>query len=332
MMNFLRQRARKSKSAIICHKMLLNWRMRAKYAQGEIDESIGSTHSWKSLDESLDYIDWQYSDYLTYANLGPTELAGKKILEIGFGDNVGVALRFLADGAGQVVCVDKFYSRRDKDHERVIYQKLRERLTAEQQVRYDSVVDLSNDIKLDDQKLRCVYGVELPEFAAGDEIGSYDIVVSRAVIEEIYDPAPMFAACDRLLKPGGLMIHKIDLSDYGMFSGAGMNPLTFLTISERIYRRMASSSGIPNRKLLGYYRDLVRGMGYDVRVFISNVIGIGDIKPYKESIAVNRDYSGVELAFVRGIRPKLVAEYAKVPDEELLVSGIFMVARKPQSE
>jgi SAM-dependent methyltransferase len=311
--------------------MYLNWRMRAKYAHGEIDESIGSTHSWKSLEESLAYIDWQYSDYLTYANLGPAELADKKVLEIGFGDNVGVALKFLADGAGQVVCVDKFYSCRDEDNERVIYEKLRATLGAEQQRRFDSVVDLSNGIKIDEQKLRRVYGKELPEFASGDELGSYDIIVSRAVIEEIYDPAPLFAACDRLLPPGGLMIHKIDLSDYHMFSGAGMNPLTFLTISEWIYRRMASSSGIPNRKLLGYYRDLVRSMGYDVRVFASNIIGVGDIKPYKETISVNEDYGDTELAFVKHIRPKLSPEFAVLPDEELLVSGIFMVARKPQS-
>jgi SAM-dependent methyltransferase len=329
MLSFLRRQARQSKSAIICHKVYRNWRMRSVYSKGVIDESIGSTHSYKSLDESLAYIDHQYSDYLTYANLKPGELEGKRVLEIGFGDNVGVALKFLSDGAAEVVCVDKFYSTRDLENERQIYLRQRERLQPAQRDRFDQIVSLEDKIRIDEQRLRCVYGCELPELATREGVGSFDLIVSRAVIEEIYDPRPLFVAADNLLRPGGISIHKIDLSDYKMFSDAGMNPLTFLTIPEWLYKKMASSSGLPNRKLISYYRDLMRELGYDTTVFTSNIIGLGDLYTYKEQIRLHQDYSERELKFVKDIRPKLAEPFSSLSDEELLISGIFIVGRKP---
>ena len=59
----------------------------------------------------------------------------------------------------------------------------------------------------------------------------FDFVVSRGAIQDIYEPDAALTAMDRILKPGGYQLHKIDLSDQGMFRDNGMNPLTFLTIS-----------------------------------------------------------------------------------------------------
>lgn len=289
---------------------------------------MGSTHSRMTVDESLAYIDAQYEDYCRYAQLTPEKIRGMRIVELGCGDNVGVALKFLADGAEQVVCVDKFYSMRDVEKEHTIYVELRKTLSPVQQAAFDNVADLSSSIKLDEDRLRCIYGLELDEFVAPDTEHAFDIVMSRAVIEEIYEPDKLFAAADKLLKVGGLMIHKIDLSDYGMFSNGGMNPLTFLTIPEWLYRRMASESAIPNRKLISYYRDLITRIGYDAQIWVTSVIGGGDIVPHKLKIEPIADYGPSELALVEKIRPKLQPEFANMNDSELLVSGIFLVARK----
>jgi 2-polyprenyl-3-methyl-5-hydroxy-6-metoxy-1,4-benzoquinol methylase len=330
MLNSIKRVARQSKLAIICHKIYRNWRMQANYSKGAIEASIGSTHSQKTIAESLAYINSQYDDYLRYAELDPDQIEGKRILELGCGDNVGVALRFLAEGAAEVICLDKFYSVRDKENERQIYIELRQHLSPAQKQAFDKVIKLTEGIAIDEQRLRCVYGMELDQFAdERDCAGSFDIVLSRAVIEEIYDPDSIFYAADKLLKPGGLMSHKIDLSDYGMFSNAGMNPLTFLTIPESIYRRMASESGLPNRRLNGYYRTLLAEIGYDTSVFVSSILGAGDIVPHKQKIRLNVDYGERELSVIRSIRPKLSSPFAQLSDEELLVSGIFLVARKP---
>lgn len=320
--------ARKSKTAIIASKLYTNWRMRRSRAKGSIEASMGSTHSRKTIDESLAYIDVQFADYCRYAQLTPEKIRGKRIMELGCGDNVGVALKFLANGAKQVVCVDKFYSVRDVEKERTIYVELRETLSPTQQEAFDAIVDLTGPIKFDEQRLLCVYGIELNDFIASDTERAFDIVLSRAVIEEIYEPEALFVGADKLLRPGGLMIHKIDLSDYGMFSNGGMNPLTFLTIPEWLYRRMASESAIPNRKLISYYRELITRRGYEVQIFVTSILGSGEIVPHKLSIQPGVDYGPLELSLIEKIRPKLQAEFANMTDAELIVSGIFLIARK----
>src|SRR5438132_5013951 len=134
--------ARKSKTLIIAFKIYHNWRLRRRFVSGRIETDHGSTHSGKSVDESISYIDEQFTDYLTYAQLTVEQLRGKRILELGFGDNVGGALRFLAAGAARAVCLDKFYSKRDLARERVIYAALRDKLSAEEKERLADAIDI----------------------------------------------------------------------------------------------------------------------------------------------------------------------------------------------
>src|SRR5436190_10252782 len=174
--------ARRSKSLIIAFKIFHNWQMRRRFASGRIETEHGSSHSRKSLAESLAYIEEQFRDYLTYGQLSREELRGKRILELGFGDNVGVALKFLAAGASQVVCVDKFYSKRDTTREREIYSKLRETMTDEEKNRVDAAVEITDDIKFNPTRLQCLNGLDL-EAAAGQlerEGQVFDLIISRA--------------------------------------------------------------------------------------------------------------------------------------------------------
>jgi SAM-dependent methyltransferase len=323
--------ARKSKNLIIAFKIFHNWQMRRRYASGDAETEHGSTHSRKSLDESLRYIEEQFQDYLTYGKLSSEQLLGKKILELGFGDNVGVALRFLSAGAVKVICIDKFCSKRDESREEEIYSALRERLSGEERTRFDEAVDLSDGISFNASRISYVRGLGLePATAAlGIQEEAFDIIVSRAVIEEIYDPSAVFARADKLLAPGGLMLHKIDLSDYGIFTDGGMHPLTFLTIPPSVYRRMASDSGIPNRKLIGYYREQMGELGYDARFLITDTVGYGPHVPHKEASELDQIVFRKALPVIGEIRPKLAPEYRRMTDEELMVRGVFLVARKP---
>jgi hypothetical protein len=127
-------------------------------------------------------------------------------------------------------------------------------------------------------------------------------------------------------------MHKIDLSDQGIFRTSGLHPLTFLTISEGVYRRMAVDSGRPNRKPMSYYRQKMTDLGYDSKILITEVIGrkgIGDLLPHREKIERGSDEIEAAMSLVREIRPRLSAKFKKLPDEELLVGGIFLIARKP---
>jgi Methyltransferase domain len=326
----IKRLARGSKAAIIGYKIYKNWRMSRQFKSGQINAQLGSTHTGKPLEDSLGYINLQFDDYLKYSSLSPAQLTGKRVLELGFGDSIGVALKFLAKGATEVVCVDKFYAKRDQASERLIYVALRNSLREEEQRIFDDAVNLEEGVRVNQSRIRCLYGTSLEQLIeqSPEEKGRFDLIISRAVIEEIYDPTPTFVAADRLLSEGGRLIHKIDLSDYGMFSGAGMHPLTFLTIPEWLYRRMASDSGLPNRRLIDYYRGLMKELGYEAQLFISSIIGVGEINPHREKIELNVDYGSVELALVDSIRPRLKSTYRGLAAGDLLINGIFLVAGK----
>ncbi len=333
MMASLKTLTRSSKTSIVAYKIFDNWRMRRKFEAGKIETGHGSTHKGKSVAQSLDYINAQFSDYLKYSGLDEKQLEGKRVLELGSGDNVGLALRFLAAGAARVFCLDKFYSVRNPEQQLEIYRALRASLSSPHQRRFDEAVSVDSSLEINSQRLTCIYGVELSDAATslGVDKQSFDLIISRAVIEEIYCPDEVFEVTDKLLAPGGLVLHKIDLSDYGIFSGANMHPLTFLTIPERIYRMMASDSGIPNRKLIGYYREKVKALGYKTQIFLTSIIGQGKLDPHREVVRLNEDYSTATLALVDEIRPRLSGEFQKMATEDLIVDGIFMVGRKPGS-
>jgi hypothetical protein len=52
-----------------------------------------------TLSDSLSYINNVFEGYLKYAGISTPDFQDKKILEISPGDNLGVALKFLAAGA-----------------------------------------------------------------------------------------------------------------------------------------------------------------------------------------------------------------------------------------
>lgn len=323
MQNPLKAVARRSKTAIILFKIFDNWRLKRRTQSGAIETIHGSTHLHSAVADSLTYIDKQFNDYLHYAQLKEADLADKRILELGPGDNLGVALRFVAAGASSVVCLDRFYSKRDSQHEKEIYAALGDRLGSEERERFNSALSLADKTEFDPKKVRSCYGQTLEQYASSAGSSKFDLIISCAVLEEIYNPDTTFASMDALLVPGGFLIHKIDLSDYGMFRKQGMHPLTFLTIPEWVYRHMASDSGLPNRKRLSYYRNKMDQLGYDAQYFVTSTLMDGRIEPAVETPTLNNSSELLET-----IKHKLDADFRGSSQEDLLVDGLLLVARK----
>lgn len=330
MRDLVKRLARRSKTAIIIYKLFDNRRLRKRVEAGDIETLHGSTHLNQNVTEALAYIEKQFADYIKYADLSSDYLKGRRILELGPGDNLGVALKFLAAGAASVVCLDRFYSKRNAEHEREIYKALRESLSPEEKSRFDQAISLTDNVQFNPQKLQSIYGDSLEGFAAkfADDRESFDLILSCAVLEEIYDPDPAFAAMHKLLAQGGSLIHKIDLGDYGMFRNQGMHPLTFLTIPEPIYRRMASDSGLPNRKRLGYYVEKMKEFGYQSKFFVTSVIPTGLLEPAME-YAPGKFKGESASSLVDEIRNRLANDFKSLDEEELLIDGVLLVARKP---
>ena len=319
------------KTAIVAYQIHSNWRSKSRYDSGNHDSFDGSTHSRLTLSESLDYIDQVFSDYLAYSDIAIEDLQDKRILEIGPGDSLGVALMFLASGAARVVCMDKFSPVRDLQQQRRIYDHLARQLGDHSGRLSDMAIGADTGMEVTSDRLRCVYGHGIEEASHLLEPGSFDFIVSRTVLEEVYDIDDAFSAMDKLLVPGGFMIHKIDFRDLGVFSGHGMHPLTFLTVSDSVYRLMAADSGKPNRRLVDYYRQKMTELAYDTKILVTHIVGqVEELVPHKEQLEPDVDYTDATIAILDEIRPRLNKEFKALPDEELMVSGIFLVAKKPE--
>ena len=157
--------------------------------------------------------------------------------------------------------------------------------------------------------------------------GAFDIVLSRAVLEHVYDIDTAMQTMDFLLKPGGYMIHDIDFRDHGIFTTYGFSPLEFLTVSDWARMRASSGTGAPNGRLADYYRKTFEVLGYDARILFLHVFG-NDQKSHKERIESGVDYGNDQLRLISRIRPRLLPGFRQLPVEDQLVSGAFICARK----
>ena len=117
-----------------------------------------ASHKNRPLEKSLEYIDRIFRDYLAYSGLNSRKLEGKRVLEVGPGDNLGVALKFLAAGAAQVVSIDRFFPHRDPNRSGASSTALRETLTPAEKSRFDEAVDLSMGVRFHPEKLQYLYG------------------------------------------------------------------------------------------------------------------------------------------------------------------------------
>jgi len=292
-----------------------NVRTQVRYLTGNSHSAIGASHSAFAIEQSIAYIDRVFGDYLHYGALTAADLSGKRVLEVGPGDNLGVALRFICAGASQVIALDRFVTTQDPEKNDRIYRAIRESLNA---------------AEFSGERIRPVYNVGIERADEHFESNSFDLIVSRAVLEEIYQIDRAFAAMDRLLRPGGALIHKIDLTDYGLFSGKGFHPLEFLTIPNLVYAWMSRYSAIPHRHRVNYYRDKMRAMGYDATLFITRIAGDPhELEPHKAGLQRGVDYGNEQLDRIRSIRPRLAPAFRNLSDEDLLAAGLFLVARKP---
>jgi len=270
-----------------------------------------------------------YNRYLRFAHWSPADVAGKRMIELGPGYTIGVPLLFAADGADRVVGIDKFVPLQEGADFRKLYSRMREELSREQQRHFDRAIGLEPDLRLNPQVVTYIDHKELPDSVQQLGAGTYDIIVSNAVMEEIYDPLPTFLAQDQALRPGGLMVHVIDLRDYGMFSKYGFHPLEFLTIPDWIYRRMVASSGQPNRLLVNSYRDLAAKLGYSSEIYITRVLGQDAELPQPKLALASGDISPEAAQMLHQIRPQLLSRYRTLSDSDLLTQSIVFVGHKP---
>ena len=313
----LRRQVKRSIALTCLYYLAEDWRTRSRLARSKVATRSGTRHAMLSLGESLNYIERVYSDYLAYGGL---EGFSGRIAEIGPGDSFGVALLMLGSGATQVHTIDRFRLDRDETQQAAICRALAKR---------HGLGALLIDKRTEATKIQGLVvheGTPAENFFRSSGL-RFDCIVSRAVLEHLYDPLSALDDMAAALAPGGLLIHRIDFRDHGMF--AGHHPLTFLTIRDGLYGAMTRGAGRPNRLLLPVWRDWLYRSGLTGSLRITRLVGVeGEIDPATWDDldpAVRR----TALAFVHAIRPRVTSSLAGFSDEDLAVSGCVLVAKRP---
>ncbi|MCC7173870.1 MAG: methyltransferase domain-containing protein [Bryobacterales bacterium] len=321
-----------SKWRRVAHIAAATQRNRIRFLRGDLRGQSGATHAGRPLAESVAYIRKVFEAYLAYGELREAQLEGRTVLELGPGDNLGVALLFVAQGAGRAVCLDKFRPDGRTDREREIYVELRSPLDAAQRRRFDEAVNLDRGIAWNPERIRPVYGTGVERADEILEPRQFDFIVSRAVLGQVSDPDRAFAAMNLLLKPGGALLHKIDLSDYGALSGLGCHPLEFLTIPAFVYAWMAHDDGRPNRRRADYYRAAMAELGLEARIYITEMLeadcATRALPDRRTELVAGRDFGPEHIRMLGEIRPRLAGRFRHLSDADLLTAGLFLTAVK----
>jgi SAM-dependent methyltransferase len=172
-------------------------------------------------------------------------LGGLRILELGPGHVIVPGVLFYVHGAKSYTGVDLFPIAGKAS---ALYARLREHLAkrapllpfedvdevrAEALRRFDEVVKLDGpEVVLDESKVSCRYPVDAAKLPFPD--GSFDVIFSIASFEHFSDPVAAIRECTRVMAPGGLALHQIDLRDHRDFT----KPLEFLRYEEEDWKNL----------------------------------------------------------------------------------------------
>jgi SAM-dependent methyltransferase len=181
-------------------------------------------------------------------------LKDKIILEIGPGNFLINGLIYLSHGARKVYLIDKykhlFWDQHDIAFHKLIIDKITRSNMPYSREALKAVVFEENAVKFDREKI--IFKQEDVKHLSL-ESDSIDIIFSNAVLEHVPRLKEAVDEMSRVLKPGGIGVHEIDLRDH--FSSD--NPLKLLSYPDWLWIMMTSNRpGFTNRLRFTDYIDL----------------------------------------------------------------------------
>jgi SAM-dependent methyltransferase len=293
---------------------------RARLARGDISTNSGMTHEHGDIERSIDYIEEVFRDYRFY---GGIDRFYGRVAELGPGDSCGVGLLFLADGCESVDLADRFYSQRDPEYHAEVYRVLGGRHPELRSRHVSPGIWEEQNFR----GLRRHLGASAAAETFFETRRGYDFIVSRAVLEHVYDPLLALEKMADALNPGGMLLHKVDLRDHEMFSREH-HELKFLEVPDWVYPYMTRASGRPNRILVNRYRQALQCLDLDFELLVTRLAGVGEITPHLVYSNIDSMLRKQSLDYIRSVRCRFARSLRDVADEDLSVAGFFLVARR----
>lgn len=280
-----------------------------------------ATHRALPLQESIDYIERVFGDYLRYG--GMKHFHGT-VAELGPGDNAGVALLIRKNGGEHVDLIERFQPYVDERQRQRIYDALLKRHSLEP-------VD-SDPHRLGSTGITWM-NTSAEKFLAACADDSYDFIISRAVLEHLAHPLSALRDMSRALRPGGLLLHEVDLRDHGHFSRSH-DEFTWLGFPSWLWSFMTDRSGRPNRVLLHRYREVLEHLqrtdGIEFQLLVRSLVGGQEIDPGVPFDAVPQDLRDRAVALIESQRGRFAREFRDVNAADLAVTTVFIVVQNPE--
>lgn len=222
----------------------------------------------RDVEAAADYDTRVWANWMTYLRdyLGhPVDLAGKTILELGPGPDLGAAALALAAGAARYIGFDRFPLARLTPpalHERLLEAVLTR--AGVEPARAEGLRRCVQDAlagRVGPVRYVCREGFD----PAAADLPPADLIVSQAALEHFDDPAKTIAQLARVAAPGAVLVAVVDLQTHTRFLRE-RDPLNIYRYPDRQYRRL-SFPGSPNRaRPRDYERSLSEAGWTDVQV------------------------------------------------------------------
>jgi SAM-dependent methyltransferase len=244
-----------------------------------------------------------YRDYLG----ADADLRGKRVLEIGPGEDLGAGLTLLAEGASRYHALDAHYL---LDNTPVGFYEVMFRLLKEEYPGLDED-GLRRQLGLfrsgAPERLDYRHQADFDPRIFGNDC--VDIVFSQAAFEHIADPRGTIAALSDLVVSGGVAVVLIDFMTHSRWI-RDRDPLNIYRYPDPIYS-LFTFSGIPNRLRPNQYREAFEDAGWEnVRVY--------------EKVILADDYLEKTI-------PHLAGRFRKPESQMHIITGVLCATRKPKS-
>ncbi len=225
-------------------------------------------------------------------------LEGASACEIGPGDCLAATALFIGKGASRVDLVEL--------EPPVINEKQRQILTALKGSGFPVSLDVisSGSAPAMNPQLISYYKQHMENYATGVQHG---LVFSHCVLEHVEDLKTVFQGAFRALRPGGRMLHIVDLGGHGEFEDP-LPPLDFQTYPDWLYDWMYPVHHRATRRFVEDYKRAAAEAGF-------KNIGIRPLRIADKS-------------YIESIRKKLRPAARQQPIEDLAVIEFALTAVK----
>ncbi len=318
----LRKVAESRVSLNVAALLLTDFQAGVKHALGHLETNSGTRHAHLNTDSSIEVIEELYGLYRSYA--GVDDFCGT-VAEVGPGDNAGVALLLLKSGCSRVDLVDRFVSAADSSQQEAIYTALSSK---------HSLESYRIGLRWNSESIAGVqwhHGKPAERYFADCEGPTYDYIFSRSVLEHLYDPIGALRLMARCLRPGGCMVHIVDLRDH-LYLPAGRDRMSWLRVPRWLWALSTRFSGRPNRILFHEYARAARLLSSDgvtCRLLIRGLVSAGRFDPAREPSDISQDDWNHAASFVNERRRDFSRDLRKVGSEDLAVEEFVIVGHKP---